>query len=401
MTGHIGFAFEQNDAARALLGIAAELAPRWGRRSARAESLGALPPDTVEELFEAGLLSIATAHRYGGAELGWPALLETSRCAARACASTGWMIALMGGHAALACRLPEVMQQRMFGNGRRQLISTATPSETGILTSEAGDYRISGLWRYCTGVDHATWILARCYHAGDLIGVTRPGHLVLLDPRQVTVRHDAWQVMGMRGTGSKDFTIHDQFVQPEMTLRLSVVLDARPDAGSAGRGGYLAEVPFQPYFLSLLIGAIVGCAEGAYDEYLEGTRSRRGGGTGGLLAERLAESSGKIVCAGHLYRSILETLHRAGLSRRELTPYEQARVGRDRAYLARLCVEAVHGLVRQLGTRAMSENDPVCRHWRDLQVMASHLDVSWDRWMLAYGDHVLSAVPSHGVRAPS
>jgi 3-hydroxy-9,10-secoandrosta-1,3,5(10)-triene-9,17-dione monooxygenase len=60
----------------------------------------------------------------------------------------------------------------------------------------------------------------------------------------------------------------------------------------------------------------------------------------------------------------------------------------------------VHGLVRQLGTRAMNENDPVCRHWRDLQVMASHLDVSWDRWMLAYGDHVLSAVPSHEGRAP-
>lgn len=51
-------------------------------------------------------------------------------------------------------------------------------------------------------------------------------------------------------------------------------------------------------------------------------------------------------CARHLYDSLCTALHSAGIDRRALTAVEAATVDRDRAYLARLCVRAVHRLVR-------------------------------------------------------
>lgn len=370
-----------------------DLAPRWRSRAGEAESDGKLPRETLEELFDARLMQILIPHHHGGIELDWMDMVEVSRIAARACASTGWVVAVVGAHAALASRLPQAMQQRIFKNGARQFIVTATPTETGLLTGDTEDLSISGRWQFCTGIDHATWIVARCFRPQEKVAGGRPTYLALLEPGQTTIRESSWSVMGMRATGSKDFDIASQRISMEMTVPLVDVLDASYACSNGKAVGYLYQVPIRPYFYSSLIGAILGCAEGAYDFYLEMTRT--GISRGSTLAaknvvhERLGESSARLACGESLYRSILDKLHTRGLAMRPLTQLEQAQLGRDRAYLARICVDAVQILVRQLGTRAMLEHNPLCRHWRDLQVMASHLDVNWDRGMQSYGEQVL------------
>ncbi|MBK5418192.1 hypothetical protein [Pseudomonas sp. TH31] len=67
---------------------------------------------------------------------------------------------------------------------------------------------------------------------------------------------------------------------------------------------------------------------------------------------------------------------------------------RDRAYLVRLCVQAVQRLVEQMGAAVIFDASPVQRHRCDLRVMASHLDVNWDTAMLAYGGFAMAHHPS-------
>jgi 3-hydroxy-9,10-secoandrosta-1,3,5(10)-triene-9,17-dione monooxygenase len=124
-------------------------------------------------------------------------------------------------------------------------------------------------------------------------------------------------------------------------------------------------MPFLSYSTSTVIGPLLGCAEGAFDVFQ------------GSADSDVAESAAEPACARHLYDSVCDTLHSAGLERRPLTALEAATVGRDRAYLARLCVRAVHRLVELSGTAAHFEDHPIARHWRDLHMMSAHRDVNW------------------------
>lgn len=108
-----------------------------------------------------------------------------------------------------------------------------------------------------------------------------------------------------------------------------------------------------------------------------------------LVQERLAESAAELACAHHLYASICTTLHGAGLARCPISLSELAVLKRDSAYMVQLCVRAVQRLVGQLGASATLDANPVQRQWRDLQVMATHIDVNRDRAMAAYASEIL------------
>ncbi|WP_033440588.1 acyl-CoA dehydrogenase family protein [Saccharothrix sp. NRRL B-16314] len=325
------------------------LAERWRERAAAAERARTLPDATVAELADAGLLRLAAPTARGGPGHGWPTLAEAARVAARACPSTGWVLGVVGGHAALAGRLSAA--DLMF-TARSPLFATASG---GRLTAVPGGVVVSGRWRFSSAVDHASWVVVNGCAATDRL-------LVPLPVEQVRIE-DGWHVTGMAATGSKTFAVDDVLVPRSRVDVLAECFSARwsPDTAPTD---YLGQVPFLPYATSTVIGPLLGCAEGAF----EAVRTPSDG---------VAESAAELACARHLYDSICDTLHSAGLERRPLTAVEAATVGRDRAYLARLCVRAVHRLVELSGTAAHFDDHPIARHWRDLQMMAAHRDVDW------------------------
>lgn len=324
--------------------------------------------------------------RYGGLQRDWPTLVETSRIAARACPSTGWMIGLVGSHAAIVGRLPPVCQEQVFADGPGQIIATASVSKEVSILKQDGGFRIGGTWRFSSGIDHANWVIVSGKDPRDAsFGQTL---MFMLRRDQVRVE-DAWHVAGMCGTGSKDLRLTDVFVSDAWVVSQSECFGPAPAGARHNPDGYLFDVEFIPYLGSLHIGPVLGCAEGAYDDCITVLRNRDAAKARPLLLERLAESAAQLSCARHLYHAIALLLHGAGVAGRSLSVQELVTLKRDRAYLVRLCVQAVQRLVQQMGTAAIFEASPVQRHWRDLQVMASHLDVNWDTAMLAYGDFVL------------
>jgi len=366
----------------------------WRSRACVTDKNRRIPPETISELHDGSLLQILAPKRYGGLEMDWPTAVEVSRIAARACASTAWIIGVLGGHIATVGRLSKACQDSIFAGGPRQLIATASISATGTLVKEEGGFRLNGLWRFSSGIDYATWLIisARCENHPN--PPTPNIFKIIVRQEQVHIEDD-WYVSGMRGTGSKDIRFDDMFVSDRWVIARSDCFDAQPAGAEVNPGSYLYDVPFIPYSTSWVIGPILGCAEGAYDDCLTATRNRMGAGVGAALIdlssiyERLAESSAELSCARHLYDSIVTTLHDAGVARRALSEPELLTVKRDRAYLTRLCVNAIQRLVRHMGATMSFDNHPVQQHWRDLQVMSSHMDLSWDSAMPAYGKHAL------------
>ncbi|RQR52612.1 acyl-CoA dehydrogenase [Burkholderia sp. Bp9125] len=372
-----------------------QLLKTWQARAATAELTRCIPVETLEELHDAGLMQIVMPNCYGGLGLDWPALAECSRIAARACASTAWMIGLVGGHAMLATRLPQAGQEMLFAKGARQVFSTASVPHDGTIEKEPGGFRLNGAWRFSSGIDHATWIMIHgpCTNPHG----TNPAERVLLAaPINDTRIEDTWHVSGMSGTGSKDVRFDHLFIPDCLAVSFSTLFAARPSAAQAPSGPYISDVPLRPYLGSGVIGPILGCAEGAFDEAVSMLRIRlnNSGTTSSAsstacLFERVAQSAAELSCAQKLFDSIVTTLHTAGLARQELDVGTFNVLRRDRAYLVRLCVNAIERLVRQLATAAIFDANPIQRHWRDLQVMATHMDVNWDTAMTEYGAYVL------------
>jgi len=370
------------------------LIPVMRDRAGAAEDARRLSDETIRDLYDAQLLQLFVPACYGGVEADWPAIVWCSRLIARGCASSGWMVSVVGGHTAITSRLSKKCQDVIYKGGPEKIVTTASAQTTGTIVKEDGGYRLNGVWRFGSGIDHADWVQVTgpCHNHP-----TPPDHNIFRAtvPRNVVEVDDTWHVAGMRATGSKDLRFEDVFVADDWVVTSTENFGMHPPGADRSPSAYLFDVPFMPYFTNWMIGPVLGCAEGAYEEYITATKARIASMSGAKVAEqstvqeRLAESASEINCASLLFESIVETMHTAGLERRPLTPAELIVINRDRVYLTRLCMNAVQRLVKQMGAIGIYNTNPVQRHWRDISVMGSQMGVNWDLNMIPFGKWVL------------
>ena len=162
----------------------------------------------------------------------------------------------------------------------------------------------------------------------------------------------------------------------------------------------------------LVRGAVggVGGAGGWFQDYVEITKARISVMLGSNVAEnvpvqqRLAESAGEIKSARLLLEASNELLHGRGVARQTLVPAELVEQARDRTMIAKLCVSAVTRLVGQMGALGIFDENPVQRHFRDVNAMATQIAVNYDRNMTTFGrwelglptgDPRIDAAPNH------
>lgn len=147
-----------------------------------------------------------------------------------------------------------------------------------------------------------------------------------------------------------------------------------------------------------LFGALIGAAEGGSQDYVRMTRARITG-IGGFavvrfaqVQERLAESDAELRCATALFDMALARI--AGGAPAD------AGAHRDRAYAARLGLNAVTRLVRQMGAMGLAETNPVQRRYRDLRAIVADPAFAWDDGMARFGRQLLG-VPEMEMQAAS
>jgi indole-3-acetate monooxygenase len=207
-----------------------------------------LAEPVVDALHREGLFGMWVPRSIrGGSELGVVHSLEVIENLSYGDPSTGWV--LMAAALAIgtgAAYLGEEAVGELFGHDRLPVIA-GQGTRPGRAVPRNGGYALSGSWSFASGIRHGTHI----HTLGVIEGVGEPRIFVLPVERATLI--DNWDVLGLRGTGSIDYTT-DNVLVPEAYTHFATTetpcageasmpsgsLDSRPSVTLAGHAGLAA-----------------------------------------------------------------------------------------------------------------------------------------------------------------
>jgi alkylation response protein AidB-like acyl-CoA dehydrogenase len=187
---------------------------------------GRLADPVVEALHREGLFGMWVPRSIrGGSELDVVASLRVIENVAYGDPSAGWV--LMASALAIgtgAAYLHDDAVAELFG-GERLPVIAGQGTRPGTAVPNDGGFVLSGSWSFASGIEHGTHI-----HTLGVVDGTGEPRIFVLPVKQATLIQN-WDVLGLRGTGSIDYTIENAFV-PEAFTHVAVTDQPR-------RGGSL------------------------------------------------------------------------------------------------------------------------------------------------------------------
>jgi 3-hydroxy-9,10-secoandrosta-1,3,5(10)-triene-9,17-dione monooxygenase len=364
------------------------LVPRLKARSAHAEALRRIPEETLQDLHATGLFRILQPRRFGGAELPFQALMDVGAIIGHGCGSTAWVYANLASHHWMLAMWGEQAQHEIWGEAPETLIASAFVFPAGHAYCIDGGYRLSGHWKFSSGIDTCHWSMMGAIVHDEATGEGE--YRMFLVPQSDYKQIDTWFVAGLKGTGSKDIEIADAFVPTYRTLAVS---DVRGSAspGSSVNPGALYRIPPFDMFPYVVGGVALGIAEGAVASFTDETVTRLAAYSSARMADfasvqiRLAEAS----AATHAARLIMTASceQAMAIAQRGETPSLDQKVTfrRDGAYAAKLCTRAVDVLFEASGGDALYDQREIQRAFRDVHAANNHNALTWDVAASLYG----------------
>jgi indole-3-acetate monooxygenase len=227
-----------------------------------ADREGQLADEVVARLHSDGLFSMWVPKELGGAELGPVDSIEVIENLAYGDASAGWV--LMAACLSIGtggAYLGDTAAKELWADGGRPVIA-GQGTRPGIAKPTEGGYLLSGSWSFASGIKHGTHI-----HTLGIIETTGEPRIFVLPVEKATFI-DNWDVIGLRGTGSIDYTIDNAFV-PEDYTHFAVV-------DSAKRGGNLYNIGIIGFAELCHSGWALGVGRRLLDELATLTRDKAG-----------------------------------------------------------------------------------------------------------------------------
>lgn len=180
------------------------LLPAIAESAADVDRNGAVDPGVIARVQDAGFFSMLQPTSFGGLQVEPDEYLAATCEISAACTSTGWLAGMLGVSTWHLALFDERAQHDVWDSDRRALLC-ASYAPTGRLERANGDFRLSGRWSHCTGVDHASWLLAGALVVGD--DGAAQDFVVALVPRRDYVVEPNWNGLGLRGIGAHDVVV--------------------------------------------------------------------------------------------------------------------------------------------------------------------------------------------------
>lgn len=185
------------------------LLPRLAEARDECDELGRMPDDICEALREAGAFRIAFPKTMGGPEM---TLLDQTRLIekiARANPSVGWNIMILADSGYFAGMFEPALARAFWP--RLDMATSAVSRPPAKAEPIPGGYRISGRLGFASGVRNADRVSIYChlYRDGqpELGPDGKPALYNAFLPAEAFTIHDAWDTIGMRGTGSTQISV--------------------------------------------------------------------------------------------------------------------------------------------------------------------------------------------------
>ncbi len=182
------------------------LVPMLDEEAEFADVEGELSPTVVAALHREGLLKIWVPEKLGGAELGPLQSLEVLENLSYGDASTGWVtMAANLSIGTAGAYLSDHAVAELWGEGRQPVIA-GQGTRPGTATMVDGGLSLSGSWSFGSGLKHSSHV-----HSLGIIQETGEPR-IFVTPIEAVNLIDNWDVLGLRGTGSIDYTMDSVFV---------------------------------------------------------------------------------------------------------------------------------------------------------------------------------------------
>lgn len=182
------------------------LVPLLDQEAEFADTQGQLSPAVVEALHREGLLKIWVPEKLGGAELDPVHSLEVLENLSYGDASAGWVtMAANLSIGTAGAYLSDAAVAELWGDGRQPVIA-GQGTRPGTAKTVPGGQSLSGSWSFGSGLKHSSHV-----HSLGIIEDTGEPRIFVTPIADVNLI-DNWDVLGLCGTGSIDYTMDSVFV---------------------------------------------------------------------------------------------------------------------------------------------------------------------------------------------
>jgi len=351
------------------------LVPALAAAVDRIEAERELPPEVLEEMFEAQLFRLTLPRFLGGAELPISLLAQVAETIAMADASAAWCLGQAFGCAMSAAFLDQGPARQVFGP-RNAVLAWGAGTEGKAVATDGG-YRITGTWRFASGAKHATWLGGHCrVYDADGTPRLRPGGVqanrTALFPRAAATMADDWYVMGLRGTRSEGYSVEDLFVEDAFTLDRESPQERRVDTT-------LYRFSTTNVYASVFSGVALGIARAMLNDLLElaGHKHPRGARSSmresPVVQTRLAELEAQLASARAYQQQTLSDVWQKVDRTSELEMADRAQLRLATTYAINQATDVSQQVYRLAGATAIFEGGVFERRFRDAHAVSQQV----------------------------
>lgn len=358
-----------------------DLADQLRHQGAEAEKIGKLTDETVKMMKAAGNIRPLQPKSHGGLEVHPREFAETVMATAALDPSAGWINGVVGVHPyQLAYADPKVAAEIWAEDVDTWVASPYAPQ--GVAKPVDGGYIFNGRWQFSSGTDHCDWIflgamLASNEPGAESVPIMPPQMLHMILPRQdYEIVEDSWNVVGLRGTGSKDVIVKDAFVPTYRTMDAMKVMDGTAQR-EAGMTETLYLMPWSTMFPLGISSATIGIAEGALAAALDYQRERVNSSGVAIKDDpyvmyAIAEAAADINAARQELLANADRIYDIVDSGKEVSFEDRAAGRRTQVRAVWRAVSAVDEIFARCGGNAARMDKPLQRYWRDVHVGQAH-----------------------------
>jgi alkylation response protein AidB-like acyl-CoA dehydrogenase len=353
-----------------------EIAPALAAAGAEIDHRRELPATIVDALVDRGLFRLLLPRSLGGAELLPAQYVPIIEELAKLNASTAWSVNQNSGCSMTAAHLAPEVAREIFGGPRGMLAWGPGPGEARMVP---GGYRVTATWAFASGSHHASWLgchvpvinadgTARQHPDGTPVVRT------MLFPKSATQFTDIWHTIGLRGTGSDQYSVKDLFVPDAYSID---VLSRRET--QKGEERLLYRFSSLALYAAGFAGVALGIARGMLNDFIELARDKIPRGArntlrnNNVIQAQVAQAEARLSAARGWLLHSLEDITEAVASRGHITLDERMTIRLASTFAIHTSLEVVDILYQAAGATAIFDVNPFERRFRDIHSVAQQL----------------------------
>jgi alkylation response protein AidB-like acyl-CoA dehydrogenase len=296
--------------------------------------------------------------------------------------ATGWVVSNCVFISTLYQFLPAPTTEELLGDPKAVTCGSFVPPGTAQVSGDG--YLLNGNWAFGSASHYATSLVTANVLTDTGGPVKGEGDapvtvIAAFSPERATLL-DTWHTLGLRATGSVDFTVDALQIPREHAFVLG--------PWESTEGPFAAPL----YRMGLIIDAVriaqvgVGIAQGALEEFVALAVAKTPAYTATLTAdratvqERVARAQALIQAARHTLSATVAAAWESVQDGPRITGQTCVPMGLAASFALEASVQAVDLLYASAGTTAFRDESPLQQRFRDLQTLRQNAIASWSRY---------------------